>query len=54
MLMSQFDILNLKHIHREGNVVVDILAKESVQHASGICTFQSPPSIVVEALLDDI
>ncbi|PRQ50066.1 putative ribonuclease H-like domain-containing protein [Rosa chinensis] len=53
-LLNQFDACQIRHIHREGNMVADILAKESIHHSAGICTFTSPPALVVEAVLDDI
>ncbi|KAL6202993.1 hypothetical protein ACLB2K_026697 [Fragaria x ananassa] len=53
-LLQQFDSIQVNHIHRERNTVADILAKNSIMNAHGICYFQEPPVIVIEALLHDI
>lgn len=53
-LTAQFEFLQIKHIHREHNMVADLLAKDSVNHSEGICTLLMPPALVTEAFLDDI
>ncbi|KAL6130338.1 hypothetical protein ACLB2K_068718 [Fragaria x ananassa] len=46
--------LDIKHIHRERNMVADLLAKNSTLNAKGICIFNEPPDLVTNVLLDDI
>ncbi|KAL6135435.1 hypothetical protein ACLB2K_067663 [Fragaria x ananassa] len=52
-IMNEFDELQLQHVHRERNRVVDLLDKSSTSHML-MCTFIDPPTLVTEALLDDI
>ncbi|KAL6219553.1 hypothetical protein ACLB2K_007312 [Fragaria x ananassa] len=44
----------IKHIHRERNMVADLLAKNNTLNAKGICIFNEPPDLVTNDLLDDI
>ncbi|KAL6198760.1 hypothetical protein ACLB2K_028549 [Fragaria x ananassa] len=53
-MMQHFDFVQIKHIHRERNMVADLLAKNSTLNAKGICIFNEPPDLVTNALLDDI
>ncbi|KAL6145633.1 hypothetical protein ACLB2K_056319 [Fragaria x ananassa] len=53
-LLQQFDSIHVNHIHHERSTIANILAKNSTLNAHGICYFQEPPVIVIEALLDDI
>ncbi|KAL6125591.1 hypothetical protein ACLB2K_073647 [Fragaria x ananassa] len=53
-MMQHFDFVQIKHIHRERNMVADLLAKNSTLNAKGICIFNEPPDLITNALLDDI
>ena len=53
-MMQDMGNVQLHHIHRERNMVADLLAKNSTSNALGICTLHDPPSCIIEALLDDI
>ncbi|KAL6205116.1 hypothetical protein ACLB2K_022380 [Fragaria x ananassa] len=53
-MMQHFDFVQIKHIHRERNIVADLLAKNSPLNDKGICIFNEPPDLVTNALLDDI
>ncbi|KAL6202860.1 hypothetical protein ACLB2K_026564 [Fragaria x ananassa] len=53
-MMQHFDFVQIKHIHRERNMVADLLAKNSTLNAKGICIFNKPPDLVTNTLLDDI
>ncbi|KAL6140699.1 hypothetical protein ACLB2K_058995 [Fragaria x ananassa] len=53
-MMQHFDFVQIKHIHRERNMVADLLAKNSTLNAKGICIFNESPDLVTNALLDDI
>ncbi|PRQ49757.1 putative ribonuclease H-like domain-containing protein [Rosa chinensis] len=53
-LLKGFDFIQIKHVHRERNMVADLLAKNSTSHAKGVCIFHDPPALVTEDLLDDI
>lgn len=50
-LTAQFDFFQLKHIHREHNMVADLLAKDSVNHSEGICTLHRPPAQLKPSLM---
>ncbi|KAJ1377413.1 Ribonuclease H-like superfamily [Sesbania bispinosa] len=43
----------ITHIHREGNVVADCLAKSGHHHAQGLHEFSNPPTPVSSSLLAD-
>jgi hypothetical protein len=53
-LFALFDQCQILHIHREGNMVADLLAKESINHSKGICILSRPPAFFSESLFDDI
>ncbi|KAL6138041.1 hypothetical protein ACLB2K_063329 [Fragaria x ananassa] len=53
-MLQYFASVHVKHVHRERNMVADLLAKNSTLNAQGICYLYEPPAIVSEALLDDI
>lgn len=36
-LMEYFDHFQIKHIHNEGDIAADLLAKDSVNHSEGLC-----------------
>ncbi|KAL6199615.1 hypothetical protein ACLB2K_029399 [Fragaria x ananassa] len=53
-MLQHFASVHVKHVHRERNMVADLLAKNSTLNAQGICYLYEPSAIVTEALLDDI
>ncbi|KAL6208769.1 hypothetical protein ACLB2K_019714 [Fragaria x ananassa] len=53
-MLQDFKSAQIKHIHRERNVVADILAKNSTCNSHGIVYFTEAPACVAEALVDDM
>lgn len=53
-LMGRLNLVSLKHIYRECNMVADSLAKNSLNHEHGVVEFDSPPVHSSQAFLADI
>lgn len=45
---------SIHHIHREKNVVADILANDSISSERGTRLLRHPPAHLISAILDDI
>lgn len=54
ILMRSFDHWNLHHVHRESNVVVDLLVKDNITCSRGTIFFGHPPAHIVVVVLDNI
>ncbi|PRQ31855.1 putative ribonuclease H-like domain-containing protein [Rosa chinensis] len=53
-LMNHFESCSIKHIHRERNMVADILAKHSLDNELGVCRMDTNPPFMNQVLMDDI
>lgn len=53
-IMQRFESCSIHHVHREKNVVADILAKDSISSARGTRLLRHPPAHLIPAILDDI
>ncbi|KAK9913131.1 hypothetical protein M0R45_036955 [Rubus argutus] len=53
-IMRRFNFCSLQHVHREQNIVVDILEKDSISSTRGTLLFRNPPVHTIPAILDVI
>lgn len=53
-LVASFSSCSIKHVHRERNMVVDGLARRSIDKDLGICFLHGIPDFAYNSVLDDV